>query len=44
VVDAHLVIVALRLGEDILTGDLGNFGRLVDGLPDERRPRVVAWP
>ena len=44
VVDAHLVSVAMRLGEDIITGDVRELGRLVAVLPAGNRPRVIAWP
>ncbi|MDP9463881.1 MAG: PIN domain nuclease [Actinomycetota bacterium] len=43
VVDAHLVAVALRLSEPILTGDVTDFERLAASLPDHR-PRVFGWP
>lgn len=42
VVDAHLVVVALRTGEPILTGDVDDLTDLVDssGLPVTIHP----WP
>lgn len=43
VVDAHLVSMAVRLGEPILTGDVDDINRLVDALPSHR-PRVHHWP
>jgi predicted nucleic acid-binding protein len=43
VVDAHLVSVAIRTGEPILTADVGDIGRIAAALPDER-PRVHRWP
>ena len=44
VVDAHLVAVAVRLGEDILTGDVDDLTRIVGVVPIGSRPRIVAWP
>lgn len=44
VVDAHLVSVAIRLGEDILTRDVGDLTRLVAALPVRTQPRILAWP
>lgn len=43
VVDAHLVALALRLSEPILTGDTTDIEILVASLPDHR-PRVLHWP
>ena len=43
VVDAHLVALALRLSEPILTGDVGDIETLVTSLPDSP-PKVFAWP
>jgi hypothetical protein len=43
VVDAHLVSIALRLSEPILTTDVDDLNLLVASLPD-RRPRVLRWP
>lgn len=42
VVDAHLVTVAIRLAEPILTGDVRDLDLLVASLPD-RRPQVLLW-
>jgi hypothetical protein len=43
VVDAHLVVVAVRRSEPILTGDAHDIELLVSALPD-RRPHVLRWP
>ena len=43
VVDAHLVSVAIRLAEPILTADVDDLDVLTASLPS-RRPRVLAWP
>lgn len=43
VVDAHLVALAVELGDDILTGDPDDLAAVVEGL-GERRPTVHAWP
>lgn len=43
VVDAHLVSIAMRLSEPILTADVEDLDALVTSLPD-RRPRVLGWP
>jgi hypothetical protein len=43
VVDAHLVSVAIRLAEPILTADVDDLDVLTASLPD-LRPRVLAWP
>jgi hypothetical protein len=43
VVDAHLVSVAVRLGEPILTADVGDISRLAAALRDHQ-PRVHRWP
>jgi len=43
VVDAHLVSVAIRLSEQILTADFDDLTTLVASLPDHR-PRVLRWP
>lgn len=43
VVDAHLVITALRLGHDILTGDPGDLTTLTAVL-GPASPTVHAWP
>ena len=42
VVDAHLVAVAVRLAEPILTADVDDLDLLTASLPD-RRPKVLAW-
>jgi predicted Zn-dependent protease len=43
VVDAHLVITALRLGHDILTGDPGDLTTLTAVL-GPASPTVHPWP
>jgi hypothetical protein len=43
VVDAHLVAVALRLAQPILTGDFVDLDALAASLPDHR-PRILRWP
>jgi predicted nucleic acid-binding protein len=43
VVDAHLVALAMELGDDILTGDPDDLAAVVEGLV-VRRPTVHAWP
>lgn len=43
VVDAHIVSVAIRVGEPILTADVGDISRLVAALP-EHQPRIHCWP
>lgn len=43
VVDAHLVVCALRLGDDILTGDTDDFALLTSVL-GPAAPRVRSWP
>jgi predicted Zn-dependent protease len=43
VVDAHLVIVAVRLGRDILTGDLDDLAKLA-ALLGPASPNLHAWP
>ncbi len=43
VVDAHLVVVAVRRSEPVLTGDADDLELLVAALPD-RRPNVLRWP
>ncbi len=43
VVDAHLVITALRLGDDILTGDPDDLATLSAAL-GPATPAVHAWP
>ena len=43
VVDAHLVTLALRLDDAILTGDTADLERLAGAIPT-RRPEIHAWP
>ena len=43
VVDAHLVVVAARRGEPILTGDVHDLELLAAALP-EHRPPILSWP
>jgi predicted nucleic acid-binding protein len=43
VVDAHLVDVAVRLGEPILTDDVKDIEALSASMP-EPRPAVFPWP
>ena len=43
VVDAHLVAVAVRRAEPILTGDVDDIESLTSVLR-ERQPKVFAWP
>lgn len=43
VVDAHLVIMALRLGHDILTGDPDDL-RALTAVLGPAGPTVHAWP
>jgi len=43
VVDAHLVLVAVRRSEPILTGDMHDLEALTAALP-ERRPNLLHWP
>lgn len=43
VVDGHLVLLAVRLGEDILTGDADDLTRL--GAPlGPAAPKIYNWP
>jgi len=42
-VNAHIVIVAARFREPILTGDPDDISRLCDALPSDR-PRIMEWP
>jgi hypothetical protein len=42
VVDAHLVVVAVRRSEAILTGDVHDLESLTAALP-EHRPRLLDW-
>ena len=43
VVDAHLVILAVRLRVSILTGDDADLNLLADSLP-KNRPTIQLWP
>lgn len=43
VVDAHLVVLAVRLGDSVLTGDDADLNRLTDALPSNR-PVIHLWP
>lgn len=43
VVDAHLVVVAVRRSEPVLTGDVDDLKLLIDAVPN-RRPHVLPWP
>lgn len=43
VVDAHLVVVAARRSEPILTGDVHDLEQLAAPLGD-RRPIILSWP
>lgn len=43
VVDAHLVMLAVRLGHDILTGDHDDLTKLASAL-GPAAPTVHAWP
>ena len=43
VVDAHLVVCAVRLGTGVMTGDVKDFERLADAL-GAARPAIHAWP
>ncbi len=43
VVDAHLVVVAVRRSEAILTGDVSDLEHLVTAL-GEGRPKLFGWP
>lgn len=42
-IDAHLVQLAFHLGEDVLTGDTGDFERLASVYGDAA-PTIRAWP
>ena len=42
-VDAHIVIVAARLREPILTGDPDDIFRLCAALP-QGKPEIMEWP
>lgn len=43
VVDGHLVVVAVRRSEAILTGDVHDLESLTAALPDQH-PRLLSWP
>jgi hypothetical protein len=43
VVDAHLVLLAVRLDDNVLTGDPGDLGRVADAL-GPAAPTIHAWP
>jgi predicted nucleic acid-binding protein len=43
VVDAHLVVLAIRLGDSILTGDEADLNAIADSLPSGR-PIIQLWP
>jgi predicted nucleic acid-binding protein len=43
VVDAHLVVLAVRLRDSILTGDEADLRTLVESLPSAR-PVLHIWP
>jgi hypothetical protein len=43
VVDAHLVVVAVRRSEPILTGDMHDLESLAAACRD-RRPNLMSWP
>lgn len=43
VVDAHIVVVAVRRSEPILTGDVHDMEVLGTSLA-ERRPTLLSWP
>lgn len=43
VVDAHLVVLAVRLRDSILTGDDEDLNMLADSLP-ANRPTIQLWP
>jgi len=42
VVDAHLYLVAQRIGHDILTSDAADFASLRTAAPPNA-PQVLAW-
>lgn len=44
VVNAHLVTLAIRLSEPILTADVDDLSTLVASVPEDRRPPVIRWP
>jgi hypothetical protein len=43
VVDAHLVMLAMRLGDNVLTGDPDDLGQ-VAGLLGSAAPTIHPWP
>ena len=43
VVDAHLIVLAVRLRDALLTGDPDDLDQLADSLPSNR-PRIESWP
>jgi predicted nucleic acid-binding protein len=43
VVDAHLVVLAMRLRDSILTGDEADFVTIADSL-SSNRPTIQLWP
>jgi predicted nucleic acid-binding protein len=43
VVDAHLVVLAVRLGDSILTGDEADLTTIADAL-QSNRPTIQLWP
>ena len=43
VVDAHLVVLAVRLRDSILTGDDADLNTPADSLPSNR-PTIQLWP
>lgn len=43
VVDAHLVVLAIRLGDGILTGDPSDLNQIADSLGADR-PTIDSWP
>ena len=43
VVDAHLVLLALRISDSILTGDTEDLTVLTSALPTNR-PTIYQWP
>jgi predicted nucleic acid-binding protein len=43
VVDAHLVVLAVRLRDSVLTGDEADLNVLADSVP-KNRPVIHLWP
>jgi predicted nucleic acid-binding protein len=43
VVDAHLVVLAMQLGDCVLTGDPADLNVLADSL-ESKRPVIESWP